>query len=105
MAGVRDVGLLESALARPKNLWAYGDPKPDLAALGASYAFGIVKNHPFLDGNKRTGFVVLRTFLLINGCDVEALQKEKYLTFLSLASGGLDESHLADWVRSRLRRI
>ena len=103
--GVRDPGLLDSALARPKNLWAYGEPKPDLAALGASYAFGIVKNHPFVDGNKRTGFVVLRTFLLINGRDIDASQEEKYATFPCLASGTLDESALAEWIRGRLRRV
>jgi len=102
--GIRDAGLLDSALARPKNLWAYSDPKPDLAALGASYAFGVVKNHPFVDGNKRTGFVLLRTFLLINERDIEASQEEKYVTFLSLASGTLDESGLANWIRSRLLR-
>jgi len=61
--GVRDTGLLSSALARPKNLFAYSNPKPDLAALAASYAFGIVKNHPFVDGNKRTAYVVCGTFL------------------------------------------
>ena len=100
--GTRDTGLLDSALARQKNLWAYSSPKPDLAALAASYAFGIVKNHPFVDGNKRTGFVVLRTFLLINGRDVEASREEKYLMILSLAGGTLDESGLADWIRFRL---
>lgn len=102
--GTRDPGLLDSALARAKNLWAYSSPKPDLASLAASYAYGIVKNHPFVDGNKRTGLVVLRTFLLINGSDIEASQEEKYLTILSLAGGTLDESGLADWIRVRLCR-
>lgn len=101
--GIRDVGLLESALARPKNLWAYSDPAPDLAALAASYAFGVVKNHPFVDGNKRTGFVLLRTFLLLNGHDLKASREEKYLKFVSLASGAIEEVGLADWVRSALR--
>ncbi|MCH9001992.1 MAG: type II toxin-antitoxin system death-on-curing family toxin [Planctomycetes bacterium] len=100
--GIRDTGLLDSALARPKNLWAYSTPRADLAALAASYAFGIVKNHPYVDGNKRTGLVVLRTFLLINGSDIEASHEEKYLTILSLADGTLDESSLADWIRFRL---
>jgi death-on-curing protein len=103
--GVRDAGLLDSALARPKNLWAYSDPKPDLAALGAAYAFGVVKNHPFVDGNKRTGYVLLRTFLLINGRDIEATQEEKYRIFLSLADGTLDEAGLTDWVRGRLSGV
>lgn len=102
--GIRDAGLLDSALARPNNLWAYSDAKPDLAVLAASYAFGIVKNHPFVDANKRTGLVVLRLFLLLNGQDLDASQEEKYVTFLSLASGTLDERGLADWVRPRLRR-
>lgn len=101
--GTRDAGLLDSAPARPKNLWAYADPKPDLAALAASYAFGLVNNHPFVDGNKRTGFVLIRTFLLLNAHDIEAPPDAKYLTFLSLASGTLDEAGLAEWVRGRLR--
>lgn len=103
-AGIRDEGLLDSALARPKNRWAYSEPKPDFATFDASYAFGVVRNHPFIDGNKRTGFVLLRTFLMINGFDIEATQEEKYLTFLSLACGTLDESALADWIRHRLRQ-
>jgi death-on-curing protein len=102
--GVRDAGLLDSALARPKNLWAYSEEKPDLAALAASYAFGIVKNHPFVDGNKRTGFIVMRTFLLVNGRDIAASQDEKYSTFLALASGTLGEVDLAKWIREQLRR-
>ena len=97
--GVRDQGLLASALARPRNLWAYGDPKPDLAALAAAYAFGVIKNHPFMNANKRTGYVLLRTFLLLNGLDVDAPPAEKYRTILSLAEGTLDESRLADWIR------
>ncbi len=103
--GIRDAGLLESALARPKNLWTYFDPKPDLAALSASYAFGVVRNHPFVDANKQTGYVLLRTFLLINGRDSEASQQEKYTTFLSLADGTLDETGLAEWIRGRLVRV
>lgn len=102
-AGIRDEGLLDSALARPKNRWASSEPKPDFATLGATYAFGVVRNRPFIDGNKRTGFVLLRTFPLINGFDIEATQEKKYLTFLSLACGKLDESAIADWIRNRLR--
>ncbi len=101
--GVRDEGLLASALARPKNLLAYSQEKPDWAALAASYAFGLVKNHPFVDGNKRVAFVVCRTFLKLNGCDVDASQEEKYATFLKLAEGRLGEDELADWIRTRLR--
>src|ERR671917_2433599 len=87
--GLRDEGLLLSALARPQNLFAYGEPPPDLAALAASYAFGIARNHPFIDGNKRVALVAARTFLLVNGVDLEAAQEEKYVTFLRLAEGGV----------------
>ena len=100
--GVRDSGLLSSALARPRNLFAYGEPAPDTAALAASYAYGIAKNHPFVDGNKRTAFVVARTFLLRNGFNVDASQEEKYRTFLNLAEGSLSEEGLADWLREHL---
>ena len=101
--GIRDEGLLSSALARPKNLFAY--PKADLAALAAAYAFGIVRNHPFVDGNKRTGLVVCRTFLLLNGKDLDATREEKYLTFMKLARGELAEDDLAEWIRERLVRL
>lgn len=103
-SGVRDEGLLLSALARPQNLAAYGDPPPDLAALAASYAFGIARNHPFIDGNKRVALVAARTFLLINGADLVATQEEKYATFLSLADGRLTEEELAGWIRERIKR-
>src|SRR5688572_20305799 len=86
--GVRDEGLLSSALARPQNLLAYTDGA-DIAALAGAYAFGIAKNHPFVDGNKRTALVVMRTFLRMNGHDLKATQEEKYITFLSLADGSL----------------
>jgi death-on-curing protein len=101
--GLRDEGLLLSALARPQNLAAYGDPSPDLAALAAGYAYGIARNHPFIDGNKRTALVAARTFLLINGEDLEASQEEKYVTFLRLAEGGLSEDELAGWIRERIK--
>lgn len=99
--GVRDEGLLLSALARPENPYAYGD-NPDLAALAAAYAFGLAKNHPFIDGNKRTSLVVARTFLKINGADISTSQEEKYTTFLKLAEGALSEEELAAWIRKRL---
>ncbi len=102
-SGLRDEGLLLSALARPQHLLAYREPSPDAAALAASYAFGIARNHPFIDGNKRTAFVVARTFLLLNGSNVEASQEEKYLTFLRLAEGSLTEEELAAWIRQHLK--
>ncbi len=100
--GLRDEGLLSSALARPKNLLAYTKPRPDLAALAASYAYGIARDHPFVDGNKRTALVAARTFLLLNGVNLEASQDEKYLTFLGLAQGSISEEQLADWIRKRI---
>lgn len=103
--GIRDENLLLSALARPRNLWAYGDPKPDLAALAAAYAFGIAKNHPFMDGNKRTAYVVCRTFLILNAHDIEAPAGDKYIAFLRVAEGSLDEVALAAWIRSHLQRL
>lgn len=105
--GVRDEGLLLSALARPRNLLAYADPAvappPDVAALAAAYAFGISRNHPFVDGNKRTALVTARSFLVLNGADLVATQEEKYVTFLGLAEGRVSEEALAAWVRSHLR--
>jgi death-on-curing protein len=92
--GVRDLGLLESALARPKNLFAYAEQPPSLAA---SYAKGIVQNHPFVDGNKRTAFTVSLTFLRLNGLDVTASKEDRVRTFWSLADGSLTEVELADW--------
>jgi len=100
--GLRDEGLLASALARPQNLLAYAQPSPDLAALAAAYAFGIARDHPFVDGNKRTSLVAARTFLLLNGVNLEANQDEKYLTFLQLAAGTGTEEQLTDWIRKRI---
>lgn len=100
--GTRDKGLLSSALSRPKNLHAYDETRADLAALAASYAFGIVKNHPFVDGNKRVAFVVCRTFLLLNGHDLDAEQSEKYLIFLKTADGRVSAEELAAWIRAHM---
>ena len=100
--GLRDEGRLASALARPQNVLAYAQPPPDLAVLAAAYAYGIARNHPFVDDNKRTALVAARTFLLLNGVNLEANQDEKYLTFLQLAQGTLTEEQLADWIRKRI---
>src|SRR3954463_2381895 len=100
--GVRDSGMLSSALARPKNAFAYSQPNLDHPALAAAYAFGIVKNHPFVDGNKRTAYVLCRTFLKLNGYDIDATDVEKYQVFLGVADGTIAESQLADWIRSKL---
>ena len=100
--GVRDAGLLESALARPRQLAAYSESTPDHATLAAAYAFGIARNHPFVDGNKRTAFVVCRTYLILNGMDLDASREDKYATFLSLAEGELSEDALGAWIREHL---
>src|ERR671924_2296015 len=84
-AGVRDEGLLESALARPQQLYAYGDPTPDLADLAAALAYGIARNHPFLDGNKRTTAVCCETFIELNGASLEATDAELYELYMPLA--------------------
>lgn len=102
-AGVRDEGLLESALARPQQLHAYGDPAPDLADLAAALAYGLARNHPFLDGNKRTAHVAYRTFLALNGAELVATDEEKYVMMLALAEGKLAERDFAAWLRERVR--
>jgi death-on-curing protein len=98
--GIRDEGMLLSALSRPKQLFNYGDPPPDLCALAAAYAFGLAKNHPFLDGNKRTPAVACELFLLLNGVTITASEEEKYPRYLGLASGEHSEESFAQWLRS-----
>lgn len=98
--GVRDPGALESAMARPRNLAVYGEP--DAAALAAAYAFGIARNHPFVDGNKRTAAVVSETFLVLNGYTLSVSDAELVVVFLALAAGELSEEELADWFRTHL---
>lgn len=100
--GVRDPGLLDSALSRPLNLFSYGQPPPDLADLAAAYAYGLAKNHPFLDGNKRTAFVICRLFLLVNGRDLSTDKEDRYFTFMKLSEGELEEKQLAAWIRDQL---
>jgi death-on-curing protein len=100
--GLRDRTGLESAFASPKNLFAYGNPKPDLAALAAQYAFAIASNQVFLDGNKRTALVVCRVFLLLNGLDLIASNEEKYHAIIQLAEGKTNVDQMADWIRAHL---
>jgi death-on-curing protein len=95
--GVRDLGLLESDLARPRNLFAYSEQGLSLAWFAASYAKGIIANHPFVDGNKRTAFTVSVTFLKLNGLELTATKEDRVLTFWSLAAGDLSEDQLAIW--------
>lgn len=99
--GIRDAGMLESAMARPVNLAAHGEP--DAAALAAAYAFGIARNHPFVDGNKRSAAVVSETFLMLNGFALDASDAELVVAFLAVAAGELSEDELADWFRERVR--
>ena len=102
--GIRDETLLESALAKPRNVFAYVD-SPSLPMLAASYAFGIAKNHPFVDGNKRTALVISEGFLRFNGLKIVAPPEEKYLTFLHLADGSLSEEELAAWFTAHAVRL
>jgi death-on-curing protein len=102
LVGVRDAGALDSALARPQNLAAYGDP--DAPALAAAYAFGIARNHPFADGNKRTAWVLARLFLSANGLALQFDKLEAIRTVEALAAGQLSEDELGQWLRDRLGR-
>ncbi|ASK93200.1 type II toxin-antitoxin system death-on-curing family toxin [Xanthomonas campestris pv. trichodesmae] len=102
-SGVRDDALLDSPLARPKQLSAYGDPPPDLAALAASLAYGLARNHPFVDGNKRTAAVACETFIVLNGATLQADDLELYGFYIGLAEGSLDEAACAAWLRPRLQ--
>lgn len=95
-AGLRDRGLLEFAVERPRNKWTYGET--DLSSLAAAYAFGLVRNHAFVDGNKRTGFAALVVFLGKNGADPDLPQPETVQVILELAAGRLSEADLAAWV-------
>ena len=99
-SGVRDAGALASALARPVNRWGYGDDDP--AMLAAGYAFGIARNHPFVDGNKRTAWVLARLFLRLNGHALAFAERDAVATVLALAAGELGEDELADWLRDHL---
>lgn len=95
--GVRDEGLMDSALARPRHLAAYGEP--DHAELAAAYGYGLARNHPFFDGNKRTAFVAVELFLALNGWALTASDADCVLTMLSVAAGEIDEPGFADWIR------
>jgi death on curing protein len=102
-AGIRDAGLLDSALQRPKDKMNYGEP--DIAELAAAYAYGIARNHPFIDGNKRTALVASFSFLYLNGYKVATSQAENVTVFLQLASGTLTEDGLAAWFRKNLLKL
>jgi death-on-curing protein len=99
--GTRDAGLFESALARPMHLAAYGDP--DAADLAAAYGVGLARNHPFIDGNKRTAFIAVELFLALNGFELMASDADCVLTMLAVASGRIDDATFAAWLRSHLQ--
>ena len=101
--GIRDLGLLESAIARPVNKFAYGET--DLAALAAAYGFGIAQNHPFIDGNKRTALVSVIVFLGLNGLQLDAPQGEITAVILSLAAGEITEDVFAGWIAEHIRTL
>lgn len=103
LQGVRDENALESALARPRNKWAYGKVS-DLAVLAAAYAFALVTSHPYYDGNKRVGFLALVTFLELNGCKFQATDTEVVTEVVKLAGGQLSEEQLARWIRGHTRQ-
>jgi death-on-curing protein len=98
LSGLRDKGLFESALARPRHRWAYGDTD-DLFDCAASYGFGLAKNHAFNDGNKRTAFQAMYTFLGVNGCDLRASEAEAVEIMVGIADGTVSEKRLAAWLR------
>lgn len=98
-AGLRDVGMLESALGRPQNKWSYGEV--DCAALAAAYAYGIAKNHPFIDGNKRAALIALIVFLRLNGVNFRPDNAEAAAAIMALAAGEIEEDGLARWIRDR----
>jgi death-on-curing protein len=102
-AGIRDQGLLESALDRPRNLAAYGD-SPDMFDLAAAYCVGIVKNHPFIDGNKRTGYLAAHTFLELNGYDVAPEEADIVTVIMGVAEGTYDENVVAEWLKDYSHR-
>ncbi len=102
LSGLRDAGLFGSALARPQQLFAYG--KPGIADLAAAYAFGLVRNHPFLDGNKRIGFATAVLFLELNGSGFTAEEADAVVQTLALAAGALDEAGYAAWLKENSRR-
>lgn len=100
-SGIRDLGLLDSALARPRNAWSYG--QSDLVALGALYAAGVMRNHPFVDGNKRTGFLAAYAFLYVNGLEIVASEAEVIVQCLALAADEIDDGEFAAWLRENVQ--
>lgn len=99
MVGLRDENMLLSALAKPQQLWCYSSPPQDTCALAAAYAFSLAKNHPFIDGNKRTAAIACETFLILNGHRFIIGEDEKYPMYLALAAGEISEESFSKWLR------
>ena len=102
-SGIRDRGMFESAMARPLQLHSYGGEGVGIPDYAAAYAFGLARNHPFVDGNKRTAYVVCRTFLVINGWDLVGTMEERYAAFVSMSAGEMDEASFTEWLRHHAR--
>lgn len=105
LPGLRDEGLLVSVLSRPENSYHYSEPKPDIADLASAYGFGLVKNDPFNDANKRTALIAMRLFLKLNGYDLSASPEEKYRTIIQVAASEISEVELAQWLRTNLTTL
>ena len=105
LPGLRDEGLLLTALARPENAYHYSDAKPDIAEIAAAYGFRIAKNHPFIDANKRTALIAMRLFLKLNGYDLSNPPEEKYKTIIRVCASKISEDELAKWIRKNLEEI
>ena len=104
LSGIRDLGAVQSALARPRNLASY-EECDDIAQLAAAYAYGIARNHGFADGNKRTALVIADLFLMLNGYELTSLPAENVLTILAVADGSMPEEELVAWVRSNIQEL
>ena len=105
LPGLRDEGLLLSALSRPENAYHYSDPKPDVAELAAAYGFGLAKNDPFNDANKLTALISVRLFLKLNGYNLAAFPEDKYKTIIRVAASDMSEDEFAQWIRKNLEAI
>ena len=105
LPGLRDEGLLLSALSRPENAYHYSHPKPNVAELAAAYGFGLAKNHPFNDANKRTAFIAMRLFVKLNGYNLAASPEDKFKTIIRVAASDMSEDELSQWIRTNLEAI
>ena len=101
--GLRDAGMLDSALQKPQQMWHYENPRPDIASLAAAYAYGLSRNHPYVDGNKRTAAIACEVFLLLNDYEFTIGETEKYPNYLALASGEHTQESFAQWLRDHTR--